>query len=108
MRPWFVFAALLLVSPFACAASQNRMAHGAEVFDTAGCRHCHTMGNSGGHVGPNLSDVGQTKTATDIRRQIVYGSKGMPPFGDILKRREINDLIAYLRSCRSKVNEQVR
>ena len=84
------------------------MAHGAAVFESAGCRHCHTIGNSGGRVGPNLSGIGLTKAAAEIRRQIVHGGKGMPPFGDILERSQINDLVAYLRSCRSKVNDQGR
>jgi mono/diheme cytochrome c family protein len=108
LRLWSVFAGLLLVCPIAGAASQNRMAQGAEVFDSTGCRHCHTIGNSGGHVGPNLSGIGLTKTAPEIRRQIVKGGKGMPPFGGILQRGQINDLVAYLRSCREKVNEQGR
>lgn len=37
-----------------------------------------------------------------MRKQIVYGSKVMPPFGDVLEPDELNDLIAYLRSCREK------
>jgi mono/diheme cytochrome c family protein len=37
-----------------------------------------------------------------MRRQIVYGSKQMPPYGDALQEQEFADLIAYLRSCRDK------
>ncbi len=59
-------------------------------------------------MGPNLSDAGLRETATEIRRQIVYGGKGMPLFGDILERRELADLVDYLRSCRAKVNGQGR
>jgi mono/diheme cytochrome c family protein len=35
-------------------------------------------------------------------RQITYGSKIMPAFGDSLSKPEIDALIAYLRSCRDK------
>lgn len=37
-----------------------------------------------------------------MRQQIVYGSKVMPAFGNVLEPDELNDLIAYLRSCREK------
>jgi hypothetical protein len=37
-----------------------------------------------------------------MRRQIVEGSKVMPPFGDVLESTDLTDLIAYLRSCRDK------
>jgi mono/diheme cytochrome c family protein len=37
-----------------------------------------------------------------MRRQIVEGTKTMPPFGDDLKDAELADLIAYLQSCRDK------
>jgi mono/diheme cytochrome c family protein len=32
----------------------------------------------------------------------VDGGKGMPPFGEILKPNELNDLIAYLESCKAE------
>jgi mono/diheme cytochrome c family protein len=37
-----------------------------------------------------------------LRQQIVHGSKVMPAFGEVLQPDEINDLIAYLHSCREK------
>jgi mono/diheme cytochrome c family protein len=39
---------------------------------------------------------------SQIRKQIVEGSKQMPPFGDELQEKELADLIAYLHSCRDK------
>jgi mono/diheme cytochrome c family protein len=43
-----------------------------------------------------------------MRQQIVYGSKVMPAFKDDLEPDELNDLIAYLRSCREKPAKQPR
>jgi mono/diheme cytochrome c family protein len=37
-----------------------------------------------------------------MRRQIVEGSKVMPPFGDDLQGADLDDLIVYLHSCRDK------
>ena len=42
-----------------------------------------------------------------MRQQIVYGSKVMPAFGDVLAPDELKDLIAYLRSCRAKPPQTV-
>jgi mono/diheme cytochrome c family protein len=32
----------------------------------------------------------------------VNGSKVMPAFGDVLQPTELDDLVAYLRSCKDK------
>ena len=103
MRVVLVIAALLLAfSSFAIASSRSQRAHGAAVFSESGCQHCHSIGNVGGHKGPDLSGVGRRKSNAALRQQIVYGSKVMPAFGDDLEPNELKDLIAYLRSCRQK------
>ncbi len=38
----------------------------------------------------------------------LVGGKGMPPFGTVLERRDLNDLLAYPYSCRAKVNDHPR
>lgn len=103
MRVVLVIAALLLAfSSFAIASSRSQRAHGAAVFSQSGCQHCHSIGNVGGHKGPDLSGVGRRKSNAALRQQIVYGSKVMPAFGDDLEPNELRDLIAYLHSCRQK------
>jgi mono/diheme cytochrome c family protein len=103
MRLALVIAALLLAySSFAIASSRSQKAHGAAVFSESGCQHCHSIGNVGGHKGPDLSGVGRRKSKAALRQQIVYGSKVMPAFGDDLEPNELKDLIAYLHSCRQK------
>jgi mono/diheme cytochrome c family protein len=103
MRQSFAIGIVVLAfSSLALASSRNQRAHGAAVFNESGCRHCHAVGGVGGHKGPDLSDVGRRKSKTAMRRQIVYGSKVMPAFGDDLDPDELRDLIAYLRSCREK------
>ena len=80
--------------------AKRRMA--PQVFSGSGCQHCHSIGNVGGHKGPDLSGVGRRKSKAALRQQIVYGSKVMPAFGDDLEPNELRDLIAYLHSCRQK------
>ena len=93
---------VLAFSSFALASSRSQRARGAAVFSVSGCQHCHTIGNVGGHKGPDLSGVGRRKSKAALRQQIVHGSKVMPAFGDVLEPNELRDLIAFLRSCREK------
>lgn len=102
-----LLAVPLLLAP-ACraatsgAAARSRLAAGEHVFNTAGCRQCHTLGGTGGTRGPNLSAIGKTVRKAAIRKQIVYGSKSMPPFGTILDKADLDALVAYLHSLRGK------
>ena len=102
MRFWPALLALVTGFMPLHAASKEQRAHGAELFASNGCHHCHTIGNVGGHRGPNLSNIGRTARKSAIRDQIVNGSKVMPAFGEILSPQEIDDLIAYLHACRQK------
>jgi mono/diheme cytochrome c family protein len=103
MRWWLAATILLLVcSTKGPASSRSQTARGATVFADSGCKHCHTIRNSGGHKGPDLSGVGRRLTNAEIRKQVLYGSKIMPAFGDVLEDAELRDLLAYLHSCRDK------
>jgi mono/diheme cytochrome c family protein len=101
MRLPLIAIALLAISSVAFASGSQR-SRGTAVFDTSGCRHCHMIGNVGGHKGPDLSDVGRRKSEAAILQQVVNGSKIMPAFGTVLQQDELRDLVAYLRSCRQK------
>lgn len=97
-----ILASLLAFSSFAIASSRSQRARGAAVFTESGCQHCHSIKKVGGHKGPDLSGVGRRKSDVALRQQIVYGSKVMPAFGEDLEPNDLNDLIAYLHSCRQK------
>jgi len=92
----------------AMGSSGSHREHGAQVYAANGCQHCHTIASVGGHKGPDLSSVGRTSKKNAIRKQIVYGSKIMPAFGEMLSSADIDDLVAYLRSCKAKVNPQAK
>lgn len=102
MRLLLIASFLLIFSASVSGSSHGQRNHGAALFAESGCQHCHSIRNVGGHKGPDLSGVGRRKSEAAIREQIIHGSKVMPEFGDVLKPEEINDLIAYLRSCRDK------
>ena len=100
-RPGLAFLLIftLFHSPFAFSSAKKR---GAAVFADNGCQHCHTIRGQGGAKGPDLSGVGRTLNKDQIRTQILQGGRQMPPFADVLKKAETDDLVAYLHSCRDK------
>jgi mono/diheme cytochrome c family protein len=100
LRPALVFAlaSASCLSAFAESAKQR----GAAAFANNGCQHCHTIHGQGGEKGPDLSGIGRALNNTQIRTQITQGGRQMPSFGDILKASEVDDLVAYLHSCRDK------
>jgi putative heme-binding domain-containing protein len=49
---------------------------GQSIFNSAkaGCSSCHSIGYGGGHVGPDLTRIGQVRTERDLLEAIVYPS----------------------------------
>jgi mono/diheme cytochrome c family protein len=98
----FIAASILTFSSLAFASSRSQRTHGAQVFTNTGCQVCHSIRGVGGHKGPDLSGVGRRKSKAEVQKQIVYGDKFMPAFGDDLGPGDLKDLITYLKSCRQK------
>jgi mono/diheme cytochrome c family protein len=108
MKGWLLGLCLFLAAGSqAFASSRSHREHGAALFASSGCMHCHTIQKVGGHKGPDLSGVGRVLSKSKIRAQILHGGNGMPPFADDLESAEVNDLVAYLRSCREKPAKKV-
>jgi ubiquinol-cytochrome c reductase cytochrome b subunit len=85
------------------AASPKR---GAQLFAYNGCDQCHSIHGVGGDKGPDLSGVGLRLKKKQIHSQIVKGGRQMPAFGDVLRKSEVSDLVAYLQSCKDKPTKQ--
>ncbi|WP_433966353.1 c-type cytochrome [Tunturiibacter gelidiferens] len=84
------------------AFAESAKNRGAALFVENGCQHCHTIRKVGGTKGPDLSGVGLTLNKTQIHKQISEGGHQMPSFANILKTSEVDDLVAFLHSCRDK------
>lgn len=80
----------------------NTRQRGATVFQTKGCERCHAILGTGGDRAPDLAGVGSRKTASQIRMQVVNGGHGMPPFGKVLSKDEVKDVVVFLTSCRTE------
>ena len=82
----------------ATGGEEGDAAAGESVYVSAGCGGCHTLeaAGSSGSVGPNLDDS-QPDRALVVDR-VTNGSGAMPPFGDQLDEKQIQDVAAYVVS----------
>ncbi len=71
-------------------------AAGKEVFASAGCGGCHTLGAAGssGAVGPNLDDA--KPSAERVVDRVTNGKGVMPPFKGSLTEQQIADVAAFV------------
>ncbi|HEY8723110.1 MAG TPA: c-type cytochrome [Gaiellaceae bacterium] len=69
---------------------------GKTVFETAGCKGCHTLKDAGatGTVGPNLDQV--KPPLSKVVTQVLNGGPQMPPFKGSLSAKQIADVAAYV------------
>jgi putative heme-binding domain-containing protein len=74
---------------------------GQAIFNSqkAACSACHAMGYLGGHVGPDLTTIGQVRTERDLLESIVYPSasfvRSFEPY--VVKTRTEDEYSGVLR-----------
>lgn len=75
---------------------------GKQVFETAGCKGCHTLKDAGatGTVGPNLDTLKPSKSV--VAHQVEVGGGAMPAFKGQLSPAEIDAVAAYVSSVAGK------
>ncbi|MEI8234598.1 MAG: cytochrome b N-terminal domain-containing protein [Verrucomicrobiota bacterium] len=96
------------ISQKVVASTDPLVQHGAQLFFSKACIHCHRIGNDGGRRGPNLTDVSERLTQEQITIRILNGATNMPAFGNILKPQEMEALRAFLESRRRYVTSRQR
>jgi mono/diheme cytochrome c family protein len=77
-------------------------ASGKQVFETAGCKSCHTLKDAGatGTVGPNLGEA--MPSAALVVDRVTNGKGVMPSFSGQLTPKQIADVAAYVSSAAGK------
>jgi putative membrane-bound dehydrogenase-like protein len=72
---------------------------GRRVFfgEKVACYHCHTIGNQGGHVGPDLTAVGAIRSGHDILEAIVFPSASFVPGFEIYNVETKTDTYSGVR-----------
>jgi mono/diheme cytochrome c family protein len=83
-------------------APVNYSAQAPELFSQY-CLSCHALNGQGGHIGPDLTDIGDRRSLSFIESftsdpsSVISGST-MPAFKKSLTREQINNIAAYLAS----------
>jgi putative heme-binding domain-containing protein len=55
--------------------SQN----GAKLFESSGCAQCHLVRGHGGELGPDLSDIGASRSPENLRQSLLDPNAEVPP-----------------------------
>lgn len=89
--------------PASVVGEVSPQAHeGASLFYKKGCQFCHAISGHGGHRGPDLTKVAQRLSEEEMTLRIVNGGGNMPAFGAVLSKLELDNLISFLRTRKSK------
>jgi ubiquinol-cytochrome c reductase cytochrome b subunit len=80
------------------ASEQPEVNQGALLFHQKGCEFCHEVAGFGGHRGPNLTNVGNRLTQSDMVIRILNGGHNMPSFAKQLNPVDVDALVAFLQS----------
>ena len=70
-RVWQVVAYLRSLNAGKGAKPTADVARGAELFKSKGCYQCHRVNGEGGRLGPDLSDIGRTRSVEHLRAALV-------------------------------------
>ena len=106
---------VLLIPSFTPAAAQTGDAANGQKVYMEKCKKCHGEdGSANTNFGKSLkaadlrsADV-QKKTDADFYTQVEKGKKNMPSFGAELSKKDINDVIAYVREIGKKANGKTK
>ena len=77
---------------------------GAEVMASSGCLACHKVGENGGALGPELTNIGDTLGEDAIARTLVNPTSPMPSYRSFQQEnpREFDELVNFVASLRSQ------
>ena len=70
-RVWQVVAFIRSLNAGRGARPTANVARGAELFKSKGCYQCHRVNGEGGRLGPDLSDIGGTRSVKHLRAALI-------------------------------------
>ena len=77
---------------------------GRRIFfgEKVACYSCHTIGQEGGHVGPDLTGVGAIRSGHDLLEAIVFPSASFVPGFEIFTVTTANDRLSGVMKSQSR------
>jgi len=96
--PWSPNFDPVPLTPEIIGANSGPVFEGAKLFESKSCLKCHLIEGHGGRRGPELTNIANKLTRSDMVIRIVNGGVNMPAFGAALKPGEIDNLVAFLQS----------
>jgi ubiquinol-cytochrome c reductase cytochrome b subunit len=100
--PWSPNFNALPLPPDVVASSDPAIVAGARLLHDKACLNCHLVDRMGGRRGPNLSTVGDRLTRADMILRISNGGKNMPSFAGTLTPEELDALVDFLATRRTR------
>jgi len=70
-RVWQVIAYIRSLNEASRAGMQGNARAGEQLYRAKGCAKCHRIGGEGGGMGPDLSEIGKTRSAAHLRQAVV-------------------------------------
>jgi putative heme-binding domain-containing protein len=67
------------LTPAMAPLSEPEIAKATGLIKASGCLSCHRVGGVGSYVGPDLSDIGESRSAEDIQAALISPSKDVRP-----------------------------
>ena len=101
--PWSPNFAVQPLPPQVIGNIEPVATNGADLFFKHGCIYCHNISGNGGHRGPDLTDVAERLTKSEMTIRIVNGGGNMPAFGGTLSKVELDDLVSFLRTRKTRI-----
>jgi menaquinol-cytochrome c reductase cytochrome b/c subunit len=85
-------------------ATAPQYEQGKLVAASVGCVACHKIGENGGAIGPNLTDVGSRLGPDAIARTLVNPTPPMPSFQSLRDEnpKQFNELVRYIASLKGE------
>lgn len=69
-RVWQVVAYLRSLNASGAPQAAADTAHGAQLYRGNGCANCHRVAGEGGRMGPDLTNIGQSRSAEHLRQAV--------------------------------------
>jgi menaquinol-cytochrome c reductase cytochrome b/c subunit len=85
-------------------ATAPQYEEGKEITASAGCLGCHKIGENGGTLGPNLTEIGDKLGKDAIARTLINPTSPMPSFRALQKDKpeQFDKLVEYVASLKSE------